>query len=209
MKIIHILSVSILALAVGTNAIATTSKPKSKTVSKTNTVCKQFDITKGDLRFTERGFTEIVSITGGVTDNLTGSSDLFYTYRGGEKLPKNHPLMNTRRYEYFAPLAILFQPTGEAMQVAEVGKTFKPSSLVFTTNLNAIVLADQRRGKRVRLDPIFDETASGGMSAYDPFRLRSDLLGPNKKPNYKMYYPLFQSVGLGFGKNVNLEICLR
>jgi hypothetical protein len=178
-------------------------KPSSETL------CKVFDITKGDLRFTERKFSEIVSIKGGISDGLTGSDDVYYSYKGGDTLPKNHPLMNTRRYEYFPPLAILFQPTGEQMQVVEIGKTFKPSNLVFTSNLNAIVLADQRRGKRLRLDPIFDQSPQSGVAPLDPLRLRPDLLGPNKKPNYTMYFPVFKSTELGTTKNVNLEICVR
>jgi hypothetical protein len=154
--------------------------------------CKVYDILKGQLvlsRGDGKNISQITSIAGNTTDIVH-----LYDQNGMVDIPDNEHFKRQieRAKSNFPPMAILFQPTGEILQIISV-RPLKPAKF-FTLfpNINHQLLRDTYNGNYKRLGSI------------DP-----------KSQAEFFYYPLFQSVGFKdsplphIQKGSDLTICYR
>jgi hypothetical protein len=154
--------------------------------------CKVYDILKGQLilsRSDGKNIAEITSINGNVTDGHH-----LYDVHGMQSIPSDEYFKKqiSRTQTPFAPMAILFQPSGEELQVISV-RTLKPVKYVtLFSNINHILIRETKNGRYNKLGPVFEKTQKEAF-----------------------YYPLFQSIGFKdsilphIQKGSDLTICFR
>jgi hypothetical protein len=154
--------------------------------------CRVYDILKGQLVLTRtdgKNVSEITLVSGNVTDGHH-----LYDVYGMQLIPDSEYFKRQieRAKSGFAPMAILFQPTGEKLQVVSA-RSLKPAKyFTIFPNINHQLLRDTANGNYKRLGSI------------DP-----------KSQVEFFYYPLFQSVDFKdsplphIQQGANLTICFR
>jgi hypothetical protein len=187
-----IILASSLALLASLSFITFSSSASTKLPIPLKQECKVYDILKGQLILTRsdgKNVSEIITISGNVTDGHH-----LYDQNGMIPLKQDDYFLEQirRTKTKFAPMAILFQPSGEELQVISVRKLKPAQSYILFPNINHGLLADTRNGNYKRLGS----------------------LAPNSQKEF-FYYPLFQSVGfqdsllIHLQKGTDLTICFR
>jgi hypothetical protein len=147
MKILtHVFSVGI-SLVISIPAFAAQSSVAEE--------CKVYDITQGDLRLRRsdgKKITEITKISGNVSDidGIYGPEGIDLSKETEEY--KYHVSQIGRAKVPFNPLAILFQPSGEILQLLTPRKLPQPmETVVVWSNINHVLAADHRNKKYNKL----------------------------------------------------------